>query len=338
MLRREMCRTALAAGAMTIALGAFGAGAATLGPQRPTNIPGITTSPEPPAMFDAVHASDEALATYGFPPRPSATNASVAYTHWANAVGAHPQRLSPQLQLTDVFHGPNANRLSGHVANAATSTNWSGYAVTTSASAWSSASVSSVAGDQVVPAVTARTCNSTWEYSSTWVGIDGFASDDVLQAGVEADAECSRSGTQTYYSAWYEWYPYASTRISNLSAAPGQSFYIHVWAVSATLGYAYLQNLNTNQSVSITLAAPSGTTLAGESAEWIVESPTVSGSLATLPSYGLDFFEGATSTTRAAVTGTPASLNAVAISLVRSGVVYSTASLLGANGILFTSH
>lgn len=307
------------------------------GPQLPTNVPGITTSAPPPAVFDAVHASDDALATYGFPPRPDATRNAVAYAHWAQALGAHPRRLSPQLRMTGIFHGPIAAP-SHNVANAATSTNWSGYAVTTSASTWSSGSLSSVAADLVVPAVTARSCNGTWQYASSWVGIDGYASNDVLQAGVETDALCVGTSKQTYYAPWYEWYPYASTEISNLTAAPGQSFYIHVWATSATLGYAYLQNLNANTSVSITLTPPSGTALKGESAEWIVESPEVNGALATLPVYGLDFFEGSTSSSRLSVTSAPASTNAVAISLVRSGTTYSTVGLLGSNGILFTSH
>jgi hypothetical protein len=244
----------------------------------------------------------------------------------------------PQLQQTAVFHGPHIAAPPNPASNTATSSNWSGFAVDTGASAWSASSFATVAGTFVVSAAGTRACNGTWEYSSSWVGIDGYASGDVLQAGIEADASCFLGTTQTYYSPWYEWYPYASTRISNLPATPGSSFYVHVWATTATAGHAYVQNLNTNQSVSINFGAPAGTTLRGESAEWIVESPSVNGSLATLPTYGLDYFSGATSKTRGGTVGKPSTVGAIPISLVRSGVTYSTVGKLGAGGILFTSH
>jgi hypothetical protein len=63
----------------------------------------------------------------------------------------------------------------------------------------------------------------------TWVGIDGAGSNDVLQAGVEADALCYYSYgypvTSTYYSAWFEWYwagcnCYPEQRISNFPGLP----------------------------------------------------------------------------------------------------------------------
>ena len=338
MKQTALCRIAAMAGSIGWSMLSASAMAQPPAPKAPANIPGVAVSPAPPVVFDAVHASDDSLASYGFPPRPDAARAPAAYAHWAKAVGAHPKRIVPELQATDVYHGPNTTPPSRLIANTVTSTNWSGYAVDTGAAAWAATSISSIATDLIVPAVSARTCNTTWEYSSAWVGIDGYASSDVLQAGIEADAICTSTGPQTFYSPWYEWYPFASTRITNLPTTPGQSLYVHVWATSATVGYAYLQNLNSNLSVSITLTPPAGTTLRGESAEWIVESPQVSGSLATLPLYGLDFFEGATSSNRMAQIKTPASPTAVAITLSRGGVTYSVPGLLGVNGTLFTSH
>ena len=78
----------------------------------------------------------------------------------------------------------------------ASSTNWSGYAVT-----GASKSVTFVGGTWTVPAV--QSCTSTNTYSSFWVGIDGFNSNSVEQLGTDSD--CS-SGSATYY-AWREMYP-----------------------------------------------------------------------------------------------------------------------------------
>src|SRR5438046_6649382 len=55
------------------------------------------------------------------------------------------------------------------------STNWSGYAVT-----GASGSVSDAKGSWTVPAIQGS-CPSTNQYSSFWVGIDGFSSGTVEQ-------------------------------------------------------------------------------------------------------------------------------------------------------------
>src|SRR5437016_6198193 len=87
------------------------------------------------------------------------------------------------------------------------STNWSGYAVQARYHA-----VSSVAGSWQVP-----TAHSDVEgYSSTWIGIDGFASRTVEQVGTESDFV---DGQAQYY-AWYEMYPLPSVTI-NAPVQPG---------------------------------------------------------------------------------------------------------------------
>ena len=336
MRHTALARLALIAATMALCAGA--AQARPLAPRRPTNLPGVTTSAEPPAPFDPLVADEEALDAYGFPPRPDQARNPLAFERWRRALAAHPRRLAPTLQRTAVYHGPRVASARPATFNGITSSNWSGYAADTGAKTWSNASFSTVAADFVVPAAIARTCDSAWEYSSAWVGLDGYASNDVLQAGVEADATCGSGLAQDYYTPWYEWYPLASVRITNLTAAAGQSFYIHVWATTPTAGHAYIQNLSLNQSVSLDFSAPPGTTLRGESAEWILESPSVNGTLATLPTYGLDYVSAATGTTLGRNVFTPGSVGATSITLIRNGVTYSTVGLLGGGAIQFTSH
>ena len=71
-----------------------------------------------------------------------------------------------------------------------TSSNWSGYAVQ-SASQFTDAK-----GSWVQPAATCST-NSA-QYSSFWVGIDGYSSDSVEQLGTDSD--CDGRNRPSYYA------------------------------------------------------------------------------------------------------------------------------------------
>ncbi|MBV8905823.1 MAG: hypothetical protein JOZ22_19490, partial [Acidobacteriia bacterium] len=77
----------------------------------------------------------------------------------------------------------------------ADSTNWSGYAVLGS-------SFTSAAGSWVVPAAVCYAVSGD-QYSSFWVGLDGYESNTVEQIGTDSDCV----GTTPIYYAWYEFYP-----------------------------------------------------------------------------------------------------------------------------------
>jgi len=104
---------------------------------------------------------------------------------------------------------------------------------------------------------------------------------------------CSLGTTSTYYSAWYEWFPYGWTRITSLPIVPGDDLFVEVWSTTSTAGHAYFVNHNTNQYVVVNFSAPPGFHLVGNSAEWIVERPAIGGSLATLTNYISDYFSDA---------------------------------------------
>ncbi|MFF7468140.1 G1 family glutamic endopeptidase [Streptomyces sp. NPDC008092] len=72
------------------------------------------------------------------------------------------------------------------------SADWSGYAA--------SGAHDLIQATWVLPAVS---CTSGSQYSSVWVGLDGYTNSTVEQIGTEAD--CS-NGTPVYY-AWYQFYP-----------------------------------------------------------------------------------------------------------------------------------
>jgi hypothetical protein len=58
----------------------------------------------------------------------------------------------------------------------------------------------------------------------------------------------------------------------------------------ATSATGYFTNRTTGASTSFTFTAPSGTSLTGNCAEWIVEAPTVGGSQSAMADYGEVFF------------------------------------------------
>jgi hypothetical protein len=266
------------------------------------NLPGATTIEAPPAGFDPITASDQDLAYHGFPPRPNQTTEPKAYATWAKAMKASKVRLSPALEQTTIFHGPanvaknakpsaesNAASPSAQVSNVSYSSNWSGYVDFSGAASYGSTSFYYLVNDMVVPKAQQAfgKCTGGWDWGSEWNGIDGWGSPDVLQAGVEFDAYCSGSTRASYYSAWYEWYPYGEVRISNFPVAAGDDIFVEVWHTSSTQGYAYLVNYSNNQSVEVGFTAYPGYPLRGNSAEWVVERPSVGGSLTTLTNYTL---------------------------------------------------
>jgi hypothetical protein len=226
-------------------------------------------------------------------------------------------------------HGPMIIRESRN-ANV-TSTNWSGYAVTAA-----NGSVTDVKGSWIVPAIVG-TCPATNQYSSFWVGIDGYNSNTVEQIGTDSDCE---NGVPTYY-AWFEFYPHASYMFTNFSVSPGDNIVAETSYGSGRFTVS-ITNLTTNQSVSTSSKVGSAKR---SSAEWIAEAPS-SGGVLPLADFGTVSF-GASYTTDAntndaTVSGTTGPIgsfgaNVQQITMVNSsGQVKAQPSALTADGSSFT--
>ena len=342
--------TALAAATLTACLAATTPSQAALvtGSAAPllaaTAIAGTSAYIGVPDLLDAASADDTHLAAYGIPPRPDPIRAPEAYLSWTQAV-IGVQRLAPSLQAVALYHGPIRRAANGPNA---TSTNWSGYVVASQAFNFGAQSLTGVHGVWTVPVAQpaygacAATPNGAPVFSSTWVGLDGNGSADVLQAGTESDAACAQGQVASYATAWYEWYPFNEVRITNLPVAAGSAMYVYVWASSATQGHAYVANITTRQAVSVAFAAPPGTSLVGNSAEWIVERPSVSGTLADLTNYVQELFADARAhdaTHHDYYPGNalvPGAQPALAVRMTdAANAVISTPMLLGRNAIWF---
>ena len=162
-------------------------------------------------------------------------------------------------------------------SSAVSSTNWAGWAAT-----GSSGSVSDVKGSWIVPKIQGTCPAGKYQYSSFWVGIDGYSSSTVEQLGTDSDCQ---SGTATYY-AWYEFYPNPSHLISKLTIHPGNVITAEVKYVS---GHFTVKMTDKNTSVSFSKNA-TVTSAKRTSAEWIAEAPSSSSGVLPLANFGTVYF------------------------------------------------
>jgi hypothetical protein len=155
------------------------------------------------------------------------------------------------------------------------STNWSGAVIT----APSGKSFSTVSAEWVVPTVTQVPIKGvTTSDVAEWVGIDGYNSADVCQAGILEIVQTSANGQTTITcEAFVEWYPAAAEIIapSNFDVSPGNEIEVTVETsgAGATTATVIFDDITTGQIDDVTLTAPSGTSLKGNSAEFVVETP-----------------------------------------------------------------
>ncbi len=161
--------------------------------------------------------------------------------------------------------------------DAATSSNWAGYAVTP-LSGSAVASFTNVFGTWVQPAVN---CSAgTPSYSAFWVGLGGSTQNSTSLEQIGTSADCAASGTPVY-SAWYEILPAAPVSLK-LLVRPGDTISAAVTISGKTVAMR-LRNLTRHTVVNkkLKMAAPDTT-----SAEWIAEAPSScdrSGRCTTLP-------------------------------------------------------
>jgi len=151
--------------------------------------------------------------------------------------------------------------------------------------------VTEVSGSWTVPTVTGPSTGKT--YSAVWVGIDGADDHTVEQDGT---SENVINGTPHYY-AWWEMYSSGkqqpSQQISSMTVDPGDSItasvqYITSGAYAGQFHLSIVDNSHPNDSFSIYASSSQYQRPLAQrsSAEWIVEAPSVSGSIAQLADFG----------------------------------------------------
>lgn len=184
-----------------------------------------------------------------------------AHAQSSARAGVHP---AAAVQPAQIVH-PAVARLRGvKGSQQQQSNNWSGYVAT-------SGRYTHVAGSWRIPTVAVTPDD---RYSSTWVGIGGDPTPDLIQAGTEQDSV----GGQAVYTAWTEILPEPETRITSMTVHPGDVMSVDIsqgklstWKITVT---------DTSTGVSFTRSTPYAST--HSTAEWIHEAPTVGGVIANL--------------------------------------------------------
>jgi hypothetical protein len=249
-----------------------------------TNVAGIHTFAAAPRNFSPLTASDEELATYGFPPRPDKTIDADKYAKWARAMVAAKYRSTKELKplaysSREMMLGKQKSTIEATSATPAQviSSNWSGVANTNKLTKWNA----KTSFDEVVSVFNVPVAQAPFSacaagitgpfYEVSWNGIDGYSNGDVLQGGSLSAADCSGD---TLYQAWVEWYPsYSIVPVFNVN--PGDDMYVVTYNFSGGFnpGNVFVEDLTTQTYYTASLSWLSGPGLVGNSAEYIVERP-----------------------------------------------------------------
>ncbi len=289
----------------------------------------VTLFDQPPTGFNPLTAGERDRMRYGFPSLVDNAAHQARYGKVMGQLNGKFHYTQPTFEVRSrVFHGPRkpAAGPGGNGASAGTETsgNWSGAVVYTP----QGDSFKWLEGDFVIPNVGAP-AQGQWFYSASWIGLDGDGSGDVCQAGVECEVTQSGTSVTRNIYPWWEWYPLPEVQISNFAVSPGDLLTMLLCTPSgagSTSATLFLTNRTSGQSTSFGFNAPAGTILAGNSAEWIVEAPTVNGGQSAIADYGEVFFSVCEAVTVKGVTvngGTGNNIN-----LSAGGKVVSTGALI----------
>lgn len=202
-----------------------------------------------------------------------------------------------------------------------TSTNWSGYLA-------SGGSFTGISGSWKATLPTGNGVSTSAD--STWIGIGGVTSGDLIQVGTQNTV--SASG-QVSASAFYELLPNVSQPVPGVTVSPGDSITASISEVSNGQWTITITDKTNGETDTLNVAYASSLS----SAEWIEEDPSFS-SRRQIP---FDNFNGAAFTDGSTVangsTVTIAASTAQPVTMVnKTGQTVAVPSVIGSNGASFT--
>lgn len=221
----------------------------------------------PPEDFNPATASDEILNMYGYPPRPDTTNAT-EYAAWVERMESYTGTPIPEIKttvrpVTDTQISSVNNTRS--VTKTEQSINWSGYIADLGTTG--TTKFTQVQADYVHPTIYNIIGSCTISY---WVGLGGYNTGNLVQAGTS-----TTNGAM--HSAWYEYLSengtsVAAQEISSLTVSPGDSIHLYIsfQAANGKLNY-YIANDTTGKSASGLINLATAYYFDGTTAEWIIE-------------------------------------------------------------------
>ncbi len=241
----------------------------------------------PALSGDPMSLSTRELVSRGYPARPDPQKSPDAYASWLRAVSKPATQIEPKLiSMPNRFHGPL--KLENGPAG---SSNWSGYALVGTSSPFDF-----ISGNWNVPATAGSELNQAI-YSALWIGLDGDASNNVVQDGTGQDVLSFISGSTIWtIRSYYGWKEICcqepEVRFSNFPIYPGDEISSYVWMADSSgnisafggIAYFWFEDITSGQYAYVSTTFTSGV-FSGNSAEWILERPTISNNLTDLADY-----------------------------------------------------
>jgi hypothetical protein len=250
----------------------------------------------------------------------SAGSAGAARSRSHHATASRPQ-------VGGVLVRSNSHEVLPLHGGTATSTNWSGYAVTPATDG-----ITAVNSTFVVPSAAIVPPG----FGATWTGIGGYSSTDLIQAGVAEMSLPTLPLVGDQYYAWYELLPNAETQLTNCTGdssctvSPGDSITVNISQDAATLWTISVADAgHWTWSSQVTYAS------SNSSAEWIQEAPSIEGLQSLLADTGTTTFGPTSTYVVGGKTYTIAQGNPTLIYLSPGLVNEATPSALAANGQSF---
>ena len=287
----------------------------------------------PPKGFDPRGATDATLKSYGLPRRPDAKAFQQLAARWDKIFSKKLTFITPQFVPMEILL-PGVKRQHGPIDRAnSNSATWSGSVVETTAAD----TFKSITGLFNVPDVAAPATTAGTYWIVSWIGIDGYGGNDVCQVGTVQSVTTAANGavTKNCY-AWTEWFPSSWVAIANFPVNFGDTISALLCIDSSTEAGFNMVNETTGTHVSFTFTAPAGTTLTGNTAEWIVERPGIGGSTSNLAKYGEVYFDSATANTQSGKTFDAGS--GILLNMVENTTTVSTTLVENATLIKLTSN
>jgi hypothetical protein len=227
----------------------------------------LKTFPAPVTGFNPVTASDIDLARYGYPRRPDPVTEPGLRRLWDRAFTAKHTFVTAVLVEDKIWHTlPHGAPKKPGFGLAG---NWAGGVVEVASLKLSPPQPANmVFAEWTVPTIQPKPAESGSQTVGFWVGLGGWGTSQVLQAGTAATI----SGSSVNYWAWTEWYP-AGYVVSNLAIKPGDVVSVLVCAPETDHGYVSMMNHRTGIAISAGVADPTGTNpYDGSSVEWVIEA------------------------------------------------------------------
>ena len=229
---------------------------------------------------------------------PYAAARTIAHLAAASPATASPATASPapQPMIPAPLPGGPAGTSAAAMIDTVFSHNWGGYAVHRSG-----VTFRRVKATFFVPFMNcAVTPGSTapGDFSSHWVGLDGFASQTVEQDGIEAD--CINGSP--HYDAWHEVFPRPEQPVS-MKIRAGDSITASVRYSRSTRKYRLEVRDNTNGNHFTVHQSCAGSACVRSSAEAISEAPSDSSDILPLADYGASSFSAISVTSGSGRTG-----------------------------------